>query len=242
MIPDASYSSQEFSRGSVCFITEDLPENHCVCCVTAVPLVIARKIVGTYAISIAEGLLTTFLLLTNAGGAKAEADAKKSAEAMAVNFILRYRKGDVIEMATAGNCRRIYGLAKLHAEILDEWKNVMPHDRFYETERNPEPRIFFSRRTKARLFEEDFAWFVIQQKSWLGNSGMKLSAVCTSPVQNCGTIARPPGELSTTNFCWCWTKLKSRAGALIDLSSSRHETTMNFHCMRGYILLHRGAN
>jgi hypothetical protein len=42
----------------------------------------------TYAIFIADELLTTFLLLTNAGGAKAEADAKKSAEATAVNFIL----------------------------------------------------------------------------------------------------------------------------------------------------------
>ena len=41
----------------------------------------------TYDICIADGLLTTFLLGTKAG-AKAEAEARKKAEATAVNFIL----------------------------------------------------------------------------------------------------------------------------------------------------------
>ena len=42
----------------------------------------------TYAICIADELLTTFFLGTNAGGAKAVADAKSKAEIAAVNFMV----------------------------------------------------------------------------------------------------------------------------------------------------------
>ena len=70
MIPDASYSSEKSVEGafaSSSFLSScNGGEN------------------DTYAFCWVE--LTTFLL-TNAGGANAEADAKKSAEAIAVNFI-----------------------------------------------------------------------------------------------------------------------------------------------------------
>lgn len=74
LIPDAAYSSQKVGRGSYCFFIVFLISN----------LQLAIKRIGTYAICCVE--VTTFLL-TNAGGAKAEADAKKRADATAVNFI-----------------------------------------------------------------------------------------------------------------------------------------------------------
>ena len=58
----------------------------------------------TYAICCATGLWTTFLVGTNAGAVNAEAVAKKSADATAVNFILILFVVVVLEQE-----RQIYG-------------------------------------------------------------------------------------------------------------------------------------
>ena len=60
--------------------------------------------VETYAICCATGLWTTFLVGTNAGAVNAEAVAKKSADATAVNFILILFVVVVLEQE-----RQIYG-------------------------------------------------------------------------------------------------------------------------------------
>ena len=85
LIPDASYSSQVISRGSFSIVNVTLVTKNSKSVHARVDRDDRRS---TYDICILDELLTTFLLLTNAGGANAEADAKKSAEATAVNFIL----------------------------------------------------------------------------------------------------------------------------------------------------------
>jgi hypothetical protein len=75
LIPDAAYSPQKVGRGSYYFVIVFL--------IQRTPTGKSRR-KRTYAICCVE--VTTFLLM-NAAGVKAEADAKKRAEATAVNFI-----------------------------------------------------------------------------------------------------------------------------------------------------------
>jgi hypothetical protein len=87
LIPNARYFVKAVSRGSYCLVIAGFgcPRTRC-CCVTAGTLVVQKS--DTYASREDELLTTLTFLLTNAVGAKAVADARKKAEAIAVNFIL----------------------------------------------------------------------------------------------------------------------------------------------------------